>query len=179
MSLVYLIALVLGGGTLLVQLLSGLGHGADHDWAAAHHPLHGPGLLSTRSLTFGLLAFGLVGAPVHILGLARPVAALALAVASGLASGLLVGLAFRTLGNPEASGAASLLEAKGLTARVLVACAREQRGKVRVALKGQLIDVIATTEATLIPAGASVRIVEVRDEVAHVVPAEEGKPWSS
>ena len=167
MWLLYLLALTLGGGTLLIQMLSGLGHDVDHGWGM-HHPLHGPGLLSTRTLTFGLLAFGLVGAPLHILGLARPAWAAALALAAGAAAALLAGLAFRTLGHPAASGAASLDEAKGQVARVLVACGRGQHGRVRVQLKGLAVDILATTDEEHVPAGASVRILDVRDDVAHV-----------
>lgn len=177
MGLAYLVALILGGGILLIQLLSGdHGDAGDHG-LDAHHPLHGPGLLSTRSLTFGLLAFGLVGAGLHLPGLVSPPGALALAAASGLLSALGAGLAFRTIGHPAASGAAGFQEAKGQTARVLVRCARQQRGKIRVPLKGQLVDMMATTDGADIPPGVAVRILEIRDDVAYVVPApEDPKP---
>ena len=166
MWLVYLLALILGGGTLLVQMLSGLGH--DHDFGAGHHPLHGPGLLSTRAVTFGLLDFGLVGGALHGFGILEPAWALATAVATALVTVLTVSLTFRTLDHPGASGAAAFDEAKGQVARVLVACAPGQRGKVRVELKGQTVDMVATTDHASVPEGASVRIVEVRGDVVHV-----------
>ena len=55
--------------------------------------------------------------------------------------------------------------------RVLVACARGSRGKIRVTLKGQQVDMLATTDDEAIPVGSEVLVVEVRDDVAHVVRA--------
>lgn len=164
MWLVYLLALVLGGGTLLIQLLSGLGH--DHD--VGHHPLHGPGLLSTRSITFALVGFGLVGGTLHMLGMLPPAAALGVGVATAVLTAAAVSFTFRTLDHPDASGAAIFDEVKGRTARVLVACAPGQRGKVRVELKGQTVDMIATTDGSGVGEGAQVTIVDVRGDVAHV-----------
>lgn len=169
MGLVYLVALIVGGGVLLLQVVSGFEHGLDH--GVDHHP-SGPGLLSTRAAMFGLLAFGMVGTPVHLLGLLAPGAAFALAAGSGIGCAVLTGLAFGRLGHPSASGAASLQETRGMTGRVLVACAPGQRGKVRLSLKGMVVDVMAVSQAE-IPAGAAVRILDVQDDVAQVEPAEE------
>jgi membrane protein implicated in regulation of membrane protease activity len=169
MGLVYLVALIVGGGVLLAQVVSGFGHGLDH--GIDHHPT-GPGLLSTRAVMFGLLTFGMVGTPVHVLGLLAPTAAFVLAAGSGIVCAVLTGLAFRRLGHPGASGAASLQEAVGQTARVIVACAPGRRGKVRLSLKGMLVDMMADGQVE-IPAGAAVRILDVHDDVARVEPAEE------
>jgi len=167
MLVIYLMALILGGGILFIQLISGLGDGADHAFEA-HHPLHGPGILSTRPLTFGLFAFGFVGAPLQTLGLTRPALGFALAIGSGLASAVLVSLTLRAAGHPSASGAAAFLEAKGSLARVVIPCGRDHRGKIRVLLKGQLVDMMATTDEDHIPSDASVRIIDVKDDIAHV-----------
>lgn len=170
MWLLYVIALILGGGALLVQLFAG----SDHD-VGAHdgtlddaHPDAGPGIVSTRSLTFGVAAFGMVGAPLHILGVLAPPSALSVAVGAGLAATAAAGFAFRTLGSPEASGAASFHELVGREGRVLVECTRAARGKIRVALKGHAVDLMATTDEDVIPAGATVKVVDVRDDTAHV-----------
>ena len=63
MWLLYLLALILGGGILLVQLLAGSDghHGLDHGRVDATHPYEGPGLLSVRSAMYGLFTFGVVG----------------------------------------------------------------------------------------------------------------------
>lgn len=175
MWLVYAIALILGGGVVLLQVLAGADHHIGSADAAldAHHAPSGPGILSTRSLTFAFFAFGLVGTVLHVLRLASRGAVLSLAVASGLVAGLVAGLAFRALGHAGASGEAGFHEAKGQRARVLVPCARAQRGKIRARIKGQLVDMMATTDEAQIGAGREVLIVDVKDDVAHVVTAPE------
>ena len=175
MWLVYAIALILGGGTVLLQVLTGGDHhiGAADAALDGHHAPTGPGILSTRSVTFAAFAFGLVGSVLHVLRLASPGAVLALAVASGLVAGLAAGLAFRALGHASASGEAGFHEAKGQRARVLVPCARAQRGKIRARIKGQLVDMMATTDEKQIAAGQEVLIIDIKDDVAHVVSAPE------
>lgn len=172
MWLVYVIAAVLGGGFLLVQVLSGHHDVGGHDIDAGdHHAIHGPGILSTRSLMFGLTAFGLVGGPLQILGILTPGTALAVAVASATGASIASGWVFRAVGASSASGAAAFDELRGRPARVLVSLSRTQRGKIRASLKGHLVDLVAVTEGDEIGEGAEVTIVEVRDDVAHVVRA--------
>ena len=177
MWLLYASAFLLGAGILLVQLLSGH-HGHDaaigHDVPADggdHHPTEGPGLMSMRSISYGVFAFGFVGGALHLLGLARPGIALLLGLVAGAAATLVVGMTFRELGDPSVSGEAGFHEARGATARVLVACARGRSGKVRLSLKGQTVDLLATTDEDEIPAGTEVVVAEVRDSVAHVARA--------
>jgi hypothetical protein len=168
MWLVYLIALVLGGGALLVQLLGGDdGHDGHPD---PDHP-GGPGLLSTRSVVYALFTFGFVGALLHIPRLVEPRTALLVAVASAAVTGVVVGLVFRSLGAAAVSGAGAIEEARGRTGRVLVSCGAGRRGKVRVEVQGQTVDVLATTDETFIAEGTEVVVVEVREGVAHVAAA--------
>jgi hypothetical protein len=175
MWLVYAIALILGGGIVLLQVLAGSDHDIGHADGAldAHHAPAGPGILSTRSFTFALFAFGLVGSALHVFRVTSPSATLGLAVASGAVAGLVAGAAFLTLGHTGASGEAGFHEAKGQRARVLVPCARAQRGKIRARIKGQLVDMLATTDEPQIDAGREVLIVDIHDDVAHVVTAPE------
>lgn len=177
MWLLYLIAVVLGGGSLLVQMLSGgdhgaPGHGLDH--GDASHP-DGPGLLSTRSAIYALFTFGFVGGLLHVLRVVEPRTALVVGIVSGLVTGAGVGYLFQVLGQSAASGAAGFDEARGRTGRVLVGCGRGERGKIRVQLKGHQVDMLATTDEERIAEGAEVVIVGVRDGVAHVATrGEEG-----
>ena len=170
MWLLYVIAVVLGGGSLLVQMLAGGDHGDSghglHPGDGSHPD--GPGILSTRSLVYGLFTFGFVGGLLHIPRVVEPRTALVLAIVSAIAAGAAVGYVFQSLGHAGASGAAGLDEVRGRRARVLVACARGQRGKVRVQLKGHQVDVLATTDEEQIAEGADVVIVDVREGVAHV-----------
>jgi len=180
MGLLYVLALILGGGLLLVQLLGGGHHdgmdhfgGADHLGGADHHPSQGPGLLSTRSLTYGLFAFGFAGASLYLLRLTGPWAALAIAAAAGVAATLGVGSTLRAVGDPAASGEAALDEARGRSGRVLLPLTRDRPGKIRVQIKGQTVDLLATTASGELPAGADVVVVDVRGDVAEVVAAKE------
>src|SRR5688572_28525735 len=97
MWLVYLIAVVLGGGSLLVQVLAGGdGHGDGFfDHGDAGHP-DGPGILSTRSAIYALFTFGLVGGLLHVPGLVQPATALVVAVASAIATTVAIGYLFRS-----------------------------------------------------------------------------------
>jgi membrane protein implicated in regulation of membrane protease activity len=177
MWLLYLLALILGGGILLVQLLAGtdhhaIDHGAfDNGDHGGPHPYEGPGVLSIRSATYGLFVFGVVGGVLHVLGLASPGLALAGGLVTGALTTFFVGLTFKRLSDPQATGEAGFHEAKGGVGRVLVACTRASHGKIRVTLKGQQVDMLATTDDESIPAGTEVRVVDVRDDVAHVARA--------
>ena len=171
MWLLYLIAIVLGGGSLLVQMFAGgdhgdPGHGLDHgDTSAsgrARHPLHALGHLRA----------------VHVRLRGRRCCTSRRGRAAdragdrhrerggrGGGGGLRLPEPSAT---PGASGAAGLDELRGRKARVLVDCARGQRGKIRVQLKGHQVDVLATTDEERIAEGAEVVIVDVREGVAHV-----------
>lgn len=181
MWLLYAVAFLLGAGILLIQLLSGhhghdgaFAHDIGHD-GGGHHATQGPGLMSMRSASYGVFAFGFVGGTLHVLGLTSPTAALVIGLVTGVAVMLLVGLTFQRLADPAVSGEAGFHEARGATARVIVSCARGREGKVRVALKGQAVDMLAITEEDEIPAGAEVVVTDVQDMVARVVraPAKE------
>jgi membrane protein implicated in regulation of membrane protease activity len=80
-------------------------------------------------------------------------------------------MTFRSLADAAVSGEAGFHEAQGAVGRVIVACARGRSGKVRVSLKGQAVDILATTDEESIPVGAEVVITEVRDAEVHVRPA--------
>src|SRR5262245_21379808 len=135
MWLVYLLALVVGGGLMLVQTVSG-GHDSvdpGHSLNVQHHGA-GPGLLSIRSAIYALFTFGFVGAALDILRITGHLVAFAIAVLGGIGGGLIAGLTFARLGSVEASGAASLVQARGRRARVLLPCGPERPGKIRLEL---------------------------------------------
>lgn len=168
MWLVYLLALVVGGGLLFVQLVSG-GHDAHggHPTDVQHHG-QGPGLVSVRSAIYGLFTFGFVGAALRIPGLTSKAAAFLIALASGIATTLAAGYTFARLGNVDASGAASLRDAVGRRARVLLPCSPERPGKIRLEIGGQQVDMPATCGGPAIPAGTEVIVVEVEENMARV-----------
>lgn len=190
MGLVYLASLVIGLGILLVQVAFGgrdgehdLGHmtghvggapadpAAGHDLTKAGHPGDdGPlaVVLSFRFWIFALLGFGLSGSLLHFLSLAGAGAVALLAGAAGLGSGAFAALVVRAVARSSASSSANLSEAVGREARVLVACAKGRTGQVRISLRGQSVDLLASTDEEGIARGEPVLIEDVRDGVAQV-----------
>ncbi|MEZ4225390.1 MAG: DUF1449 family protein [Polyangiaceae bacterium] len=172
MGIVYLAALVVGLGIIAVQLLfAGKGDvdadahadfdadadadidvDGDVDADADHgHIGHGdagflPYLLSIRFWTFGLFAFGMVGTLLHVFHLASPWITPFIAAAMGIASGLLATFTFRALSQAETSSAASPRDAIGQVGKVLLPVSKSARGKVRIELRGQTLDLLATTD---------------------------------
>lgn len=187
MGIVFLAALVLGLGILALQVIlpSGEAEGADHELgaesAADDHDLHAhdnptdflPIFLSLRFWTFGALAFGTVGSLIHFLGFAGPLISLPLSLAMGLGSGLLASWTIRTLTLNDANSASESGGAVGQVGRVLIPCSKDSRGKIRIELKGQTHDLVATTDDTELENGAYVLVEEMRGATAHVSRAPE------
>jgi len=132
---------------------AGLDHDADHvahgDMDVAHGGLD-YFLWSFRSVrfwTFFLAFFGLTGLALDGLGLidSWPVA-LGLAIAMGTLSGLGATAAIRALASDTSGSVASSSDYVGKTVRVIVPVEKDGMGKVRVQLKGNTVDVLATTD---------------------------------
>ena len=189
---VYLAALVLGLGVLLLQFVM---PGSDADGAHApelgghgdldlHHDVggghgghgdaHHGGLgaiavfLSFRFWTFGLMSFGFVGTLLHYLGLANAPTTLVTAIGVGLLSGLSASLAMRAISRSQTSSGGEADDTIGQIGRVLIAIERGKHGKVRVEVRGRLIDLIATTDDERLEGGESVIVEEMRGTTAHV-----------
>jgi membrane protein implicated in regulation of membrane protease activity len=185
-GILYLAALVIGGGTLALQLLlgghdadaggdHGVDHGGGHDASADGHDAHGHGdtgflpiVLSLRFWTYGLLGFGMVGAALHYLQLASSFATPLIAVAVGLLAGVVASWTFRALSRSDTSSGLEAGDAVGQVGRVLVPCARGGKGKIRVELRGQSVDLLATTDDEALASGSEVLIEEMRGMTAHV-----------
>ncbi|MCC6214666.1 MAG: NfeD family protein [Polyangiaceae bacterium] len=191
MGIVYLIALGLGGGVLALQALGSgegdhggepghagelghadqLGHGHG-DAPGSHEGLLAGGflasLLSLRFWAYALAAFGMVGTPLHYFGLAGPALTLALASAMALFAGGAAVLLFRALARAATTSGAEAGDAVGQVGRVRIALGKDRRGKVRVEVKGQTQDWIATTDDEALEEGETVLVEEVRGEAVHV-----------
>ena len=196
MLTVYLAALIFGLGTFVVQFLfspsdSAHGHepslldvGADADGhlagdAHAHAdkaPAHVHGdwasiFLSLRFYMFAAIAFGVVGAPATWFGVSSPALTLVAALVMGFVVGALASLGFRVLGRQTLSSGAEPRELVGHVGRVLVGCEPGGRGKVRLNVRGQTIDYIATTDDARLVPGTAVIVQEVHPERLHVCAA--------
>jgi membrane protein implicated in regulation of membrane protease activity len=188
-GILYLAALVIGGGTLALQLLLGgnsdadvhadvdadAGGGEVHADTGDGHDAHAHGdagflpiFLSLRFWVYGLLGFGMVGAALHYLGLASSFVTPLIAAAVGLLSGFLASWTFRALARSDTTSSAEATDAVGQVGRVLVPCVRGQKGKVRIELRGQTLDLIATTDDEELASGSQVLVEEMRGMTAHV-----------
>jgi membrane protein implicated in regulation of membrane protease activity len=177
-GVLYVAALIVGAGTLSLQLLlagDSDGHGdgdvGQHDGSV--HAGHGeagflPILLSLRFWTYGLLAFGMVGTLLHYLELAGSTLTLISAIGIGLLSGFVASYSLRLLAQSDTSSGAEASDAVGQLGRVLVSCRKGERGKVRIELRGQSVDFIATTDEAELEGGTSVLVEEVRGGTLHV-----------
>lgn len=199
MGIIYIAALIIGGGVLAVQLLMGheadadahvdAGHlGAGHLGAGhvsgghvsdVHDAAHDAGgfaaiVLSLRFWTFGLLAFGLSGALLEYVVRAGALLTPLLAAGMGLASGYFAAWLISVLIRTGSSSGAGDTDAVGQVGKVLVSLSKEQPGKVRVELKGQSIDYLAITdEEAALEAGADVLVEEANDGTLRVSRARE------
>jgi membrane protein implicated in regulation of membrane protease activity len=148
---VFVAALVIGLGTLLVQLLGGHDTGghdvSGHDTGGHDGPLLF--LASIRFWAFALLSFGLVGTMLLAFGFAGKLEAAIIASVAGLASGFIAHTVVRRLQGPGTSSVASSKDVIGQVGRVIVPPSSETRGKVRVSVRGSFVDYVARSTETL------------------------------
>ena len=174
--------MVIGVGLLLLQSFGG--HAADGgldadgsgDFSAdassiAHPSEHdAPWLLlaNVRFWAFACAATGTIGTlGLWLTDTSRMIVAL-VAAGSGLAFGLLVTYALHRLQRDSSSSLASVGTSRGRVGRVVLAIGEGGRGKVRIEIKGALVDLVARADAPL-EAGAEVVVIEVDGTEAHVV----------
>jgi len=131
--------------------------------------------LSMRFWTFALMAFGMVGSLLHYLNLCGLGVGLALAMVSGLFSGLAAALTFRML-KGSVSSSTSQDETIGKMAKVTVPLRKGSLGKVRVLVKGKRVDMLAITDAESVGEGDEVVVVEFRGDHALVEPIGRSEP---
>lgn len=129
--------------------------------------------LSVRFWTFGLMAFGLFGCLLHYLELASTLTTLISSAGVGLLSGWFASYTFLALMRSNPNSGVGSGELVGQVGKVMLPANSEGRAKVRLRVKGQMIDYVATTDEEL-PLGASVLVEEVRGEQVHVSAAPAG-----
>lgn len=191
MGLVYLFALVVGMGTLVVQIAMGAkgeaagDADAGHDGGAGHHEgsvgekaigkhVGDDGgftalILSTRFWIYALLAFGMSGSLIHLFGFAGSIATFVIAALAGVASGLFAVMVFRAVKRASSAGVTKDAgQAVGQVGRVIVTCARGRKGQVRIELGGHSVDLLATTDEDEIRRGEAILVEDVRGSVAHI-----------
>lgn len=187
MLAVYIVAAIVGGGLIVLSALGGLGHGTGLDDVGGHgasfeaqhdvdtgHDLAAPSdawlpFLSLRFWTYFMGGFGGLGLLLTVLGMTREPATAALSAGMGLALGLTVAWGMRALQRMTMDNTVLSDDFLGKEAKVLVASRGSQPGKVRLSIKGDLIDMLARSESghELEP-GESVVVVAIDGNEARV-----------
>ncbi len=167
MMAVFVASLVIGLGSLALQLFGG--HDAGHDAGHGADGHDGPLLVlaSIRFWAFTLLVFGLVGTLLLLFGFTGKLTAAIIAGLAGVLSGYVAATVVRRLQGDGTSSVSTSREVIGRVGRVIVAPSNETRGKVRVSIRGSFVDYAARSSELLEPDDAVV--VEECDEGEVVV----------
>jgi len=157
----------------------GGGHGGGHDDVSDTTESHGDAtgyltlFLSLRFWTFFLAFFGLTGLVLQGLQLVGPFLALGLALGMGAFTGYGAAAALRLLSKTEANSAVTASDYIGKSARVLVPFGKGTTGKVRLRVRGEAIDMVATAvDEGEFSKREEVLVVEVEGTVARVARAQ-------
>ena len=180
MTAFFLTCAILGGATLVLQLLLGfVGMGGEHD-GVGHHDSHagkegmsqGLNLLSVRALSAGVAFFGVGG----LAGLATGFglfAALPLALIGGSLAAIGTAAAMRAMLRLEDDGTVQIHVAIGASGTVYLAIPGERSGagKVHVTVQNRLIELQAVTSQRALPTGTRVMVIDVvGPDTVDVVP---------
>lgn len=127
--------------------------------------------LSLRFWTYFIGAFGLIGCLLTwFKASAEPTTVIASAI-SGVVMGLAAAYSMRLLKTNEISDAAKASDMLGVEAKVTVGGREGQPGKVRMTIKGDIIDMLALREDGLeLNPGDEVYVVGVEENRVKVVP---------
>ncbi len=187
MLTLYIVSAIAGGVLVLLSAFLGdqdhevdhdLGHDADmHIEADSHDTDHdGPWLpfFSLRFWTYLSAAFGFTGLLLTWLTDLPSGAALLWALATGLFMGLSVSILLHQLRRMGSDSSVHSSDLLGLEARVTAPIRSASLGKVRCTVKGEQLDVLATSDLERdFEDGETVVIVEMIDGRARVLPRED------
>lgn len=130
--------------------------------------------ISVRFWIFFLCFFGLTGVVLTLLALAGRWGTLAAAVGVGFVSGFAAAFVIQKLKKAEVGSTVGLEDYKGKEGLVLLPIGPGDKGKIRMVIKDQTVDMVARTEEALsIERGRRVLVIEVVNNEAVVVPAPE------
>jgi len=170
----YLVAAIVGLGLIIFTAIAG-GHDAhiDHD-ITGDSEIHWDDVglapfLSLRFWTYFAATFGLTGATLTYLKPQNEQQNLVASIVGGVVVGLLVHFVMRALRRSESSSAAHVDDLIGKEGRMLVAIRDGQPGKVRLDVKGDLIDMLALPQSgTTAEAGETVYVLAIENDRAIV-----------
>ena len=157
---------------------------ADHDASAdgdVDAGTHGVSLsdfwipfLSVRFWVFFLCFFGVTGIVLTLLALAGKWATLVTAVGMGTVTGFAAAFIIQRLKRAEVGLAVTEEDFRGREAQVLLPIEAGERGKIRLEVRGNTVDLVARCDGERsIGTGRTVLVIEIEDGVALVEPAPE------
>lgn len=217
----YLAALILGGGLVVLAAIGGLADshsvdndgpdfGGDHGVEVGHAGSHGfsdaahvdaalssrlePGspelahdrpvrrrtqvlwrmILNVRFWTYFLAFFGLIGFLLTILRFSIEPYTLLISSASGVLGGSAVAAMWAALKRSESNSAVSSTHLLGTMGPMIVASRPGEPGKVRLTVKGELIDMMAISQSgEPLERGTQVTVVDLEGLYARVAPVDQ------
>jgi membrane protein implicated in regulation of membrane protease activity len=163
---VYVAALIVALVVIVAQAMGAHDADASGDAAVDHDTPAWLLIASLRFWAFALLAFGLSGALLTSFGLAGAAATAVIAGAAGLTSGAVATAVVRRMAARGPTSHVVRGDVVGRMGRVLVPSEAGVRGKIRVELKGTMVDYVALSEDALAENDA---VIVVEYEGDHVV----------
>ena len=126
--------------------------------------------LSLRFWTFALASFGLTGSLLHITVM-EGILSLVAAIPTGVGIGWVVALVFRYLKRSSVGDVTKVQHMRGMDGTVELPIGPGKLGKISLLIDGHDVEMMASTrEDKLIPVKSPVLVVDVKDNVADVVP---------
>ncbi len=167
---------VVGVGLLALQSFGGHDVDSDADLGTEHDSGHdGPWFLlaNVRFWAFACAGTGAIGTLGLKLTDTPPMVVAVVAALSGLTLGFLATWILRRLQKDDSTSLASVDTGRGRLGRIVLAIGEGSRGKVRVEIKGHLVDLVARADGPL-EAGTEVVVTEIEGAEAYVtrVPTE-------
>ncbi len=194
MLTIYLVCAIVAGGVVLAGALGGLAdhsalehsgldhHAGDHGNPSAHdsHLSHGTAndfwlpFFSMRFWTFGLASFGMLGLLLTLFrASAEPLTAI-VAGSIGVVIGTIAALSVRVIGRSQIDSTANEVDMVGSLAKVLVAPRGDEPGKIRLTVKGDIIDMLAKSPTHgEFAVGEEVVVVGVEGSTAQISRTED------
>lgn len=162
---------VVGCGLLALQSFGGHDTDADGDLGADHDGAHdGPWFLlaNLRFWAFACAGTGAIGTLGLKLTDTSPMVVAVVAALSGFTLGFLATWILHRLQKDDSTSLASVGTGRGRVGRIVLAIGEGGRGKVRIEIKGHLVDLVARAD-TALDAGTEVVVTEIDGAEAHVM----------
>lgn len=197
---VYWAAFGLGGIFLILTTFVGADHDSDGDtgdYDASGDSLHAdmdhahvdhgdvthPGILDVLFLVFSVRFwsfftgfFGLTGVGMYYIH-GPGIVTLLTAIGMGFVAGFSISYLFKVMSRSNVSSDITTSDILGRRGKIVVPVAPDDDGKIRLVIKGQIIDRIAICKEGVFNIGDEATVVKVEDHIVHIEkPAQEVTP---